>query len=63
LVLKVKRILEFMDKVIKKPTDFKDLEVYEELYTKVKLITLNGVEDSLIPRFWKNTANEMWKDI
>lgn len=62
LVLMVNKISDFVDKEIKKPTDPKVLEVYEELDTKAKLMILDGVKDHLIPHMSeKNTAHEIWK--
>ena len=56
-------IWEFIKKAIKKPTSPKDLEVYEYLEMKVRLVILYGVKDPLIPHFFgKNIAHEMWMD-
>ena len=61
LVLRVNRICEFIEKAIKKPTGPKELEVYEDLDTRARLIILDGVKNSLIPHLSeKNTAHEMW---
>jgi len=61
LVLQVNKIWEFAKKSIKKSTDPKDLEVYEELDMKVRLIILDGVKDSPIPHLsMKNSTHEMW---
>lgn len=58
----VDKIWDFVEKEIKKPTDPKELEVYEEMDTRVKMIILDGVKDPLIPHMsGKNTAHEMWK--
>ena len=52
----------FSHKDIQKTTDPKELEVYEELDLKAKLIILDGVKDHLIPHLTgKNIAWEMWK--
>ena len=61
LVLQVNRIWEFVEKEIKKPTDPKELDVWEYLDTKARLIIFDNVKDSLIPHvFGKNNAHEMW---
>ena len=44
LVLQVNRIWEFAEKAIKKPTDPKAFEVYEDLDTRARLIILDGVK-------------------
>ena len=62
LALMVNKIWEFSKKEIQKPTNPKELEVNEELDTKVKLIILDCVKNHLIPHMSrKNTAKEMWK--
>lgn len=64
LVLLVNKIWEFADKESKKPIDPKELEVFEELDAKAKLIILDDVKDHLIPLMTvKNIAHEMWKAI
>ena len=61
LVLQVNRIWEFVENEIKKPTDPKELDVWEDLDTKARLIILDNVKDSLIPHVSeKNNAHEMW---
>ena len=61
LVLQVNRIWEFVEKEIEKPTDPKELDVWEDLDTKARLIILDNVKDSLIPHVsGKNNAHEMW---
>ena len=61
MFLQVNRISRFFENDIKKPNNPKELEIYEDLDTKVRLIILDGVKDSLIPPFsGKNTAHEMW---
>eukprot|EP00253_Pinus_taeda_P001608 PITA_01608 len=60
LVLQVNRIWEFLEKAIKKPTDPKELEVYEDLDMRARFIILDGVKDALIPHLFENTAHEMW---
>ena len=45
-------------------TDSKELEIWEDLDTKEKLIFLHGVKDSLIPHLSENkNAREMWMDL
>lgn len=62
--LMVNNIWEFSDNEIKKPTEPKELEVYEELDTKTKLIILDGIKDHLIPDMYKkNATHEMWKSL
>ena len=57
-------IWEFAEKAIKKPTNPKELEVYEDLDTRASLIILDGVKDPLIRHLsGKNTAHEMWMDL
>lgn len=51
LVLQVNNIWEFVEQAMKKPTDPKELEVYKDLDTRVRLIILDGVKDALIPHF------------
>lgn len=52
---------EFTEKAIKNPTDPKELEMYEDLDTRARLIILDDVKDPLIPRLsGKNTSHEMW---
>ena len=59
--LSVNRIWEFAEKAIKKPIDPKELEVYEVLDTRARLIIVDGVKDALIPHLSrKNIAHEMW---
>ena len=59
--LSVNRIWEFVEKAIKKPIDQNELEVCEDLDTRVILIILDGVKDPLIPHLSKkNTIYEMW---
>jgi len=54
----------FTKKEIKKPTDPKELEIYEYLDLTVRLIILDGVKDALIPHLSrKNNAHEMWMDL
>ena len=48
LVLMVNMIWDFAKKEIKKLTDPKELELYEEMGTKAKLIILDDVKDPLI---------------
>ena len=38
-------IWEFAERAIKKPIDPKELKVYEDLDTRVRLIILDGVKD------------------
>ena len=46
---------------MKKPTDLKEMEVYEELDMRARLIILYGMKDALIPHLSrKNNAHEMW---
>ena len=60
-ILHVNKIWEFFEKEIKKPTEPREMEVYENLDTRVRLIILDGVKDPLIPYFFgKKIANEMW---
>jgi len=48
-------------KEIKKPTNPKEMEIYEDLDMRARLIILDGVKDALIPHlFGKNNAHEMW---
>jgi len=54
LFLLVNRISKFTEKGIKKQTDPKELEIYEYLDARVRLIILYGVKDSLIPHFFEN---------
>jgi len=59
--LEVNRIREFFKKEIKKPTDPKELDVWEYLYRKEGLTILDDVKDSLIPHVsGNNSAYEMW---
>ncbi len=48
MVLLVNTILEFSDKDTKKPTNLKELEVYEDLEVKGKLIILDSVKYHLM---------------
>lgn len=46
---------------VKKPTDPKELEIYEDLVARVRLIILDGVKDALMPHLSrKKNAHEMW---
>jgi len=61
VVLQGNRLWEFAEKEIKKPTDLKELEIYEDLDARTRLIILDGVKDALIPHLsGKNNAHEMW---
>lgn len=61
LVLQIHKIWEFAKKEIKKPTDHKDLKIFKDLDTRVRVIILDGVKDALIPHLSKkNNAHEMW---
>jgi len=61
LVLQVNWIWGFVEKEINKPSDPKELEIWEDLDTKVRLIIIDGMKDPLIPHvFGKNNAHEMW---
>ena len=54
-------IWDFTEKDIKKPTDPKELEIWEDLDAMAILIILDGVRDDLLPHlFGNNTAQEMW---
>lgn len=54
-------IWDFSEKDIKKSSDPKELEIWEDLDTKVRLIILDGVKYPLIPHVsMKNNAHEMW---
>lgn len=60
LVLQVNRLWEFIKKEIKKPTDPKDMEIYEDFNARMRLIILDGVRDAIISHFsGKNIAHEM----
>lgn len=62
IVLLVNEIWEFVDKEIQKTMNHKELEVYEELDVKAKLIILYGVKYHFIPHLTKkNTSREIWK--
>ena len=52
MVLQVNRLWEFAEKEIKKLTDPKELEIYEDLDVRTRLIILDGVRDALIPHFF-----------
>jgi len=61
LVLQVNGLWEFPEKEIKKPTDPKELEIYEDLDARARLIIPDGVKDALIPHLSKkNNAHKMW---
>ena len=61
LVLQVNRMWDFAVKKIKMSSNPKELEIWEDLDTKVRFPILDGVRDSLIPQFSeKNNAHEMW---
>lgn len=58
------QIWEFSEKAIKKLTDPKEIEVYEDLDMRARLIIVDGVKDHLIPHLsGKNNAHEMWLDL
>ena len=44
LILQVNKIWELDDKEIKKPTNPKELEIWEDLDARARLIILDGVE-------------------
>jgi len=59
--LQVNKIWEFTAKEVKKPIEPKELEIFEDLYVKARLIILDGVKDALIPHLSrKNNSHEMW---
>ena len=61
LVLQVNKLWEFTKKEIKKPIDPKEMEIYEDLDARMRLIILDGVRDALIPHLSENNnAHEMW---
>ena len=54
-------IWDFVEQEIKMQTDPKEMEIWEDLDSRVRLIILDGVRDALIPHlFEKNTTHEMW---
>ena len=64
MILQVNRLWEFVEKEIKNPDDPKELEIYEDVDVRMRLIILNGVKDSLIPHLSrKHNAHEMWMDL
>lgn len=61
LILQVNKIWDFAENEIKKPTNPKELEIWEDLDARARLIVLDGVRDALIPHLSrKNTTHEMW---
>ena len=62
LVPVVNKIWYFAEKYVNKSSEPKELEVYEEMDMRAKLIILEGFKDPLIPHVsGKNGPHEMWK--
>ena len=62
LVRVVNKIWYFSKKDVKKLSDPEELEVYEEMDMRAKLIILEGFKDLIIPHMSrKNTPHEMLK--
>ena len=61
LVLQVNKIWEFAKKEVKKPSDPNELEIFEDLDVRARLIILDCVKDALIPHLsGKKNTHEMW---
>lgn len=59
--LQVNKILDFAKKEIKKTTNPNELEIWDDLDVRVRLIILYGVKDTLIPHLYmKNNTIGMW---